>query len=142
MLKSEEKSCDSQPGVKSWARGKVAKGVAAYHDAEAEAQRAGKKGAAFLYAKVSLARQEADEDIDADDACAEDARWRRSARGREMAQGADGWAWGRGRRTYATDEGHDPPAGIIVESTDDQLHGWRGLRRTQAFEVSLSGATS
>lgn len=43
-----------------------------YHDAKAQAERAGEKDVAFLNAKVGLAWQHANEDIDANDAGSED----------------------------------------------------------------------
>lgn len=43
-----------------------------YHDAEAQAQRAGEERAAVLYPEVLFAGKEPDEDIDADDAGAKD----------------------------------------------------------------------
>lgn len=45
----------------------------AYHDAEAQAERASKENVTVLYAKVALAWNEADEKVDADDAGSEDA---------------------------------------------------------------------
>ena len=43
-----------------------------YHDAEAQAQRAGEEGIVILYPEIPLARKETDNDIDADDAGAKD----------------------------------------------------------------------